>query len=112
MNYNVADVLNLAKATMKVHGFNVSQTMDAIRSIKGVTEEEFDLIERALIEIRFQELGLTNKDILKMAISNGYWYKSVTSDDPYAKNDHLFDENLGRVKVTNFFAVVFNLLDC
>ena len=112
MNYNVADVLNLAKATMKVHGFNVSQTMDAIRSIQGVTEEEFDLIERALIEIRFQELGMTNKDILVLAIANGYWYKSVTSDDPLDKNDTLYDENIGRVKVTNLFAVVFDILDC
>ena len=112
MNYNVADVLSLAKATMKIHGFSVSQTMDAIRSVQGITEEEFDLIERALIEIKFQELGMTNKDILELTIANAYWYKSVKSDDPLDKNDSLFDENLGRVKVTNFFAVTFDLLDC
>lgn len=112
MNYNVADVLSLAKATMKIHGLNVSATMDAIHSVKGIEEKDFDLIERALIEIRIKELGLSNKDILKMVIADSCWYRQQIFDDDNYKDETMYDDEFGRVKVRNFFAVVFDLLDC
>ena len=106
MNYNVADVLSLAKATMKIHGFDVWETMEAIRSVKGITNEEFDLIEKALIEVRIKELGMTNKDLVLMAMSNSYTYnQSKENADLLITN-----EKFGWVKARNLFDVIFDLL--
>lgn len=106
MNYNVADVLSLAKATMKIHEFDVEDTMLAIRSVKGITDEEFDLIERALIEIKFQELGKTNKDLILLAMTHSYSYNESKKSDTFV----MYLEKFGWIRAKNFFAVIFDIL--
>lgn len=106
MNYNVADVLSLAKATMKIHEFDVQDTMLAIRSVKGITDEEFDLIEKALIEIRIKELGMTNKDLVLLAMSNSYTYNQSKESDEFMVTIPKF----GWIKAKNLFDVIFDIL--